>query len=551
LVHSNKRSCLITEAAFFIIYISIFHGFILSYSLIIRQLGTKFKHYNQQQNWLFPPSIEELIPEDHPVRIVNGVIEQLDLDLLISEYSKEGKPSYHPKMMLKVMVYAYMDNIYSTRKIEKAMRENINFMWLSAKQVADHNTIARFRSQRLKPIFKDIFKQVVLLLADEGLVTLKEVFTDGTKIESAAGRYTFVWGNTIKTNKAKMAKQLEDMWQYAQGIADMEDDDDPTPDDFRKIDKEKVEKTVRKINKILKNNPKVSPKRKAKMRYIEKNFAANLEKYEQQQKILDDRNSYSKTDPDATFMRMKEDHMGNGQLKPGYNVQISSQSQFVIHYSLHQNTNDIHTLKPHLQSYEYLYETLPENLIADAGYGSEENYEYLEQKGVNGYVKYNTFDKQEKTYKSKTKKAKEAFSRDNLYYNPKDDYYVCPMGQRMNRINDQKKSVTKSGYQQVSSLYRAQNCQGCPLRAMCHKAKGNRIVQRNHALERYKQLARIRLTSAQGQEKRKKRTADVEPVFAHIKSNRNFKRFTLKGIQKVELEFGLHALAHNLRKKVA
>ena len=141
-------------------------------------MSIKFKDYNQQQNWLFPPSIEELIPENHAVRVVNGIIEQLDLRLLIEEYSKDGKPSFHPKMMLKVMVYAYMDNTYSSRKIEKAMRENINFMWLSAQQVADHNTIARFRSKKLKTIFKDIFKQVVLLLAEEGLVSLKEVFTD-------------------------------------------------------------------------------------------------------------------------------------------------------------------------------------------------------------------------------------------------------------------------------------------------------------------------------------------------------------------------------------
>ena len=155
-------------------------------------MSHRFKVYNQQQNWLFPPSIEDLIPQDHPVRIVNGVVEHLDLKPLIKAYSKEGQPSYHPKMMLKVMVYAYMDNTYSSRKIEKAMRENINFMWLANREVADHNTIARFRSKKLKGAFKDIFKQVVLLLAGEGLVTLKEVYTDGTKIESVAGRYTFV-----------------------------------------------------------------------------------------------------------------------------------------------------------------------------------------------------------------------------------------------------------------------------------------------------------------------------------------------------------------------
>ena len=177
------------------------------------------------------------------------------------------------------MVYAYMDNTYSSRKIEKAMRENINFMWLSNQQVADHNTIARFRSKKPKGVFKDVFKQVVLLLAEEGLVTLKKVYTDGTKIESVAGRYTFVWSNAIKTSKEKIMQQLEEMWGYAQNIAD-DEDWNPTPQDF-KGKKKKVEQTARKINKILKGNDKDSSKAKAKARYIEKNFAANLEKYEE------------------------------------------------------------------------------------------------------------------------------------------------------------------------------------------------------------------------------------------------------------------------------
>ena len=511
-------------------------------------MNRNFKQYNQQQNWLFPPSIEELIPQDHPVRVVNGVIEQLDIEPLIKAYSKDGQPSYHPKMMLKVMVYAYMDNTYSSRKIEKAMRENINFMWLTNKQIADHNTIARFRSKKLKSVFKDIFKQVVLLLAGEGLVTLKEIYTDGTKIESMAGRYTFVWGNAIKTRKEKMSQQLEQMWQYAQSIAD-EEDRDPTPPDFKKVDKEKVEKTAQKINKIIRGNDKATSRAKAKARYIEKNFPANLEKYEKQKQILKNRSSYSKTDPDATFMRMKEDHMKNGQLKPGYNVQISSEDQFIVNYTLHQDTNDIHTLKPHLENHEYLYQSLPKSLTADAGYGSQENYELMTNKGIKGYVKFNTFDKEQNAAGKKRKNAA-PFHRDKLHYNEKEDYYVCPMGQKMEKIAEVKKT-TKSGFRQTSVRYRAKKCSGCPVRGVCFKGKNNRIVERNHELERYKQKAREDLLSELGEVKRKKRTADVEPVFAHIKHNRNFKRFTHRGLDKVELEFGLHALAHNIRKKSA
>lgn len=512
-------------------------------------MNTNFQEYNQQQNWLFPPSIEELIPESHPVRIVNGIIEQLNIKLLIKEYSRDGKPSYHPKMMLKVMVYAYMDNTYSSRKIEKAMRENINYMWLSGQQVADHNTIARFRSKKLKTVFKDIFKQVVLLLAEEGLVTLKQIYTDGTKIESAAGRYTFVWGNAIKTRKEKMVKQLEQMWDYAQSIAD-EEDKDPEPPDFKEISPDKVEQTAQKIENILKKNSRSSSKAKAKARYIDKNFANNLRKYQEQEQILAGRNSYSKTDCDATFMRMKDDHMQNGQLKPGYNIQMSTEDQFVLHYTIHQTTNDVHTLQPHIESFTSLYEQKPEIITADAGYGSQENYDYLEENDIKTYVKYNTFDKENGLTKNKKRKKNTDFQRDKLHYNEEEDYYVCPMGQKMEKVST-KKTKTRSGYQQESSIYGAKNCQGCPLRGVCFKGKNNRQVERNHELERHKHKIRENLLSDLGEYHRKKRTADVEPVFGHIKHNRDFKRFYHRGNEKVELEFGLHALAHNLRKKSA
>lgn len=193
---------------------------------------------------------------------------------------------------------------------------------------------------------------------------------------------------------------------------------------------------------------------------------------------------------------------------------------------------------------------MPEELTADAGYGSEENYEYLEQKQIDTYVKYNTFDKELSILKSKRKKKNEDFHRDKLYYNQEGDHYSCPMGQHMEKIGERKRRA-KSGYLQTTSAYRAQNCQGCPLRGACFKGKDNRIVERNHVLERHKEKVRRNLLSEIGETKRRQRTADVAPVFAHIKSNRNFKEFTHKGMEKAELEFGLHALAHNLRKKSA
>ena len=275
--------------------------------LIIRQLFMNFKHYNQNQLVLFPYSFEDLIPENHPVRIVNDILEKVNIDPLLKAYSKEGNPSYHPVMMLKVMVFAYMNNIYSSRKIEKALRENINFMWLSNMSIVDHNTVNRFRTHKLEAAFKNIFSQVVLLLAEEGLVSLKQVFVDGTKIEAQAGRYTFVWANAIKTNKEKMLRQLEELWKYAQSVA-KEEDKDPEPPEFKEISKEKIRQTAENINAKLKGSggkTDSDKKAKAKLNYIKKNFEKNLDKYEAQEAILAERNSYSKTDEDATFMRMK------------------------------------------------------------------------------------------------------------------------------------------------------------------------------------------------------------------------------------------------------
>lgn len=509
-----------------------------------------FKHYNQRQTALFPYSFDDLISEKHPVRVVDQVVESINIQPLLKAYSKEGNPGYHPKMLLKVMIYAYMSNIYSSRKIELAIRENINFMWLTGMSTVDHNTINRFRSDKLKDSFKEIFKQVVMMLAEEGLISMKQIYTDGTKIEAQAGRYTFVWGKSIKTNKAKMLTQLEELWNYAQSISN-DDDPDTEPPQFKEISQEVIQKTVEQIDTKLSGNEKASKKSKAKLRYIKQNFEKNLRKYEEQEAILGGRNSYSKTDPDATFMRMKEDHMQNGQLKPGYNAQISTENQIIINYTLHQNPTDTKTLKPHLENLKETYGAeifkKIENITADAGYGSEENYDYLEKEELTAYVKYNTFEKeQDKNYQKKHK----TFRKENLYYNQEEDYYVCPIGQKMHKTHESTKT-TQAGYIQQLSHYQAQNCEGCPLRGVCFKAKGNRSIERNHNLERHKEKIRELLTSQTGIQKRKQRSADVEPVFAQMKHNNNFRRFSLKGIQKTELEFGLMALAHNLRKKIA
>jgi transposase len=269
---------------------------------------------------LLPPSLEELIAANHPVRVVNKVLDQIDIVPLIAKYKPGGTSSFHPRMLLKVLVFAYLNNIYSSRRIEEALQQNVCFMWLSAMVTPDHKTINRFRGERLKDVLRDIFTHVVELLAQEGLLSIKELYTDGTKIEANANRYTFVWGKAIKTNKEKIKKQLDELCQYAEKVA-AEEMNDTDPSGFDKIDAQKVEQTINQINEALKGK-EVESKVKQKLNYAKKNWPANLKKYEEQERIMgEERSSYSKTDTDATFMPMKEDHMKNGQLKAAYNLE--------------------------------------------------------------------------------------------------------------------------------------------------------------------------------------------------------------------------------------
>ena len=502
-----------------------------------------YKTYDQDQLSLLPPSYDDLVPKNHPVRIVNTIIDSLDISVLEKGYKGGGTSSYHPRMLLKVLIYAYLRNLYSSRKIEQALQENIHFMWLSGQSKPDHNTINDFRGKRLKNHLKTIFNQVVILLNEQGYLSLKEIYVDGTKIEANANKYTFVWAKSIKTNRGKITKQLKELWAYVEKVYANEEQVPNTPN-FEAIDPQKVAQTIDQINTALQDKP-VDKKVKQKLNYAKKNWPSSIKKYNKQEAILGKRGSYSKTDPDATFMRMKDDHMRNGQLKAAYNLQASSNNQFITNYTLEQTTTDTTTLIKHINEHLISFGSSPEVITADAGYGSEENYQNLEDRGIEAYVKYNYFHKEQK--EAKTGKTKYPFAADKLYYNTETDTYYCPMGQAMNHIGNYTRE-TKTGYQQTISRYQAQNCQGCPLRAQCHKAKGNRIVERNHNLVRLKAQAKQKLLSEKGITHRKQRCWDVEAIFGNIKQNMNFKRFMLRGIEKVETELGLIAMAHNLKK---
>ena len=496
------------------------------------------KSDNRKQNLLLPPSLDELVPENHMVRVVDAVLDRLDISDILSTYRGGGNSAFNPKMMLKVLVFAYLSNIYSSRRIEELLRRDIYFMWLAGMKRPDFRTINYYRGKRLKEGFDTVFTQVVRLLHEEGFVSLKVQYIDGTKIESVANKYTFVWRGSVEKYDARLKAKTEALLRQIEQNHAIENQENPVSEE---LTAEEVIKRVERIKEKVDADNLGKEERKA-LKQIETDSVPRMNRYREQLETMGSRNSYSKTDPDATFMRMKEDAMLNGQLKPGYNVQISTENQFITNFGIYQRPTDTLTMISYLESFKARYGMQSEEIVADSGYGSEENYEYMFSNGMTPYVKYNMFHvEQRRGYRNNP------FRVSNLFYNPDDDFYVCPMGQKLKFIR-QEKRYTASGYQQTVSVYRACRCEGCPLRGQCHKSKRDRQIEVNHTLDDYKARARELLTSEQGIKHRSNRPIEPEAVFGQIKECGRFRRLRLKGLTGAKIDFGLKALAHNLRK---
>ena len=496
------------------------------------------KSDNRKQNLLLPPSLDELVPENHMVRVVDAVLDRLDISDILSTYRGGGNSAFNPKMMLKVLVFAYLSNVYSSRRIEELLRRDIYFMWLAGMKRPDFRTINYYRGKRLKEGFDTVFTQVVRLLHEEGFVSLKVQYIDGTKIESVANKYTFVWRGSVEKYDARLKAKTEALLRQIEQNHAIENQENPVPEE---LTAEEVTKRVERIKEKVDAENLGKEERKA-LKQIETDSVPRMNRYREQLETMGSRNSYSKTDPDATFMRMKEDAMLNGQLKPGYNVQISTENQFITNFGIYQRPTDTLTMISYLESFKARYGMQSEEIVADSGYGSEENYEYMFSNGMTPYVKYNMFHvEQRRGYRNNP------FRVSNLFYNPDDDFYVCPMGQKLKFIR-QEKRYTASGYQQTVSVYRACRCEGCPLRGQCHKSKRDRQIEVNHTLDDYKARARELLTSEQGIKHRSNRPIEPEAVFGQIKECGRFRRLRLKGLTGAKIDFGLKALAHNLRK---
>ena len=478
---------------------------------------------------VFALNSEIMLPENAPVRLTSAQLEELDYEKLYRAYSPRGRKSkVDPRVMFKVMVYGYQCGIYSSRKLEEACHYRIDFMWLLGDaQVPDHATFARFRTGRCVEAVEDLFYQYVKLLEKQGETDHEVVFIDGTKLESSAGRYTFCWRGSIEKY---LEKTREKVLQLT-GIKKL------------CLLQEYLEQQRESIVFIHGKGKRQSAEQR---RWEELNeLSKRWEGYENSLKIMgESRNSYSKTDPDATFMRMKDDHMRNGQLKPAYNVQIAVNSEYITGIDVFSDRNDYGTLVPFLKNTQQHHGSRYKEVTADAGYESLENYLFLERNGQVSFIKPTNYDAR------KTKKFKKQIGRiENMTYDSEEDCFICAEGRTL-RLR-QETTELQNGHFITTAHYRCENCKDCPRRSACCQSKDpekpKKITLNKTFWERRAQ-SQSNITSERGICLRMCRSIQVEGTFALLKTDFGFRRFLTRGKQNIRTELFFLAMAFNLKK---
>ena len=528
----------------------------MAYNLGVKKNQTQVDYtaYGTGYQVYLPINIEKKIPSDDPVRLLSAVLEELDYRKLTATYSRLGRIEYSPRLLFKVLLYACSRGIYSSREIERACRENVNFMYLlEGKKGPDHNTIARFRSQHLPEAVEDLLQQMVQLLVKHGEISFEEsaVFIDGTKIEANAGRYTFVWKTRVSRDHDKLGNKIITelpllLEKAGVGITAPKQ---VTVQQLKKLRKRLYEKKeALSIAFVYGKGHRKSGLQKA----IEtiNSWLERLKRYNLDIHICGDRNSYSKTDRDATFMHMKEDHMKNGQLKPGYNVNVATVSEYIIGNYISSDRTDTKTLIPFL---EKLCKKHPvKRVVVDSGYESEENYHY-----VDGSEQLPLFVKPSNHEQKKQRKYQTDIGRrENMQYDSEKDEYTCAQGKQLKAVST-KRRRSETGYIQEVTIYECADCKGCPVKEKCIRQKktdktplGERVKRLN--VSKYfiaqREAMGEKISTEEGILLRINRSIQAEGVFAMIKEDMNFRRFMMRGKKNVNVEWHLVSMAYNILK---
>lgn len=519
------------------------------------------KHINLHKNYTInqkfyqlklPFDIDCIIPENDSVRLLSQFIEEMDLEDLYSTYSRLRENQATPRQMLKIVLYSYMNRIYSSRDMEKSCHRDINFMYLLENSPKpDHSTFARFRSLHFAPCAERILAEMTGFLLNIGEISGETIFIDGTKIEACANKYTFVWRKAVTKNLEKLLIKLANLVAECESLygINLAYQNNVKMKHIKKLRKKlyalKMEGNIEFVYGCGKRKTPLQRSIETLEEYLEK-----LKEYTQKIHICGERNSYSKTDNDATFMRMKEDAMKNGQLKAGYNLQHGIDSEYIAWLTVGDQPTDTNTFIPFLKRMEEFIKFKYKKIVADAGYESEENYVYLKENEQLAFIKPLNYEI------SKTRKYKNDISRiENMEYNEAGDYYICKDNKKLTVVGTVKRK-SKTGYQSEKTIYKAENCSNCSHKIKCIKGNNCKtpLEERVKNLETSKLFSKHRketlerITSKEGCELRMNRSIQAEGSFAQLKQDMGFRRFMSKGKRNVLAESILLAMAQNINK---
>lgn len=519
-----------------------------------------YKDYNMNQ-LILPLDLEVNLQENDIAFHIHHLVESIPEKALDSFLRNEGCPAYHPRMMLKIILCGYTQSVFSGRKIEALLKDSLRMMWLAQGYEPSYRTINRFRVHpAVEDLLRQCFVQFRCQLVNEKMIDQEAIFIDGTKIEANANKFTFVWRKSSERYHQGLIERSNELYnalleqEIIPTIA-RENEEELSVEELKEV-AQKVDEVVTEYDEKIETSADVQERKRLRSeRKFPKqarkqllDFTKRKQKYLRDFEIFGTRNSYSKTDYDATFMRMKDDYMMNGQLKAGYNVQIATEGQFTLAYDVFSNPTDTRTLIPFLDKIEEDYFELPKHIVADAGYGSQQNYhDIITNRNREALITYGMYQKEQKK-----KYQTNEFNTANWPYNEEIDAYTCPNGRQLLYQYDSVRT-DKYGFQRHFKVYECEDCSDCPLRSLCTKARegNNRKMMVNEKWESQKEYVRAKLSEEKTNSIYRRRKIDVEPVFGFLKANLAFNRFSVRGKSKVSQEIGFALMAVNLRKFTA
>ena len=473
--------------------------------------------YEQDQIFLLPPSLNEWVRADNPARVFSEIIDGLDTTAF-RQAKEEGRPAYHPAMMIKVLLWGYATGVRSSRKIEEKLEQDVVFMWLAGLEKPDFRTLCLFRTNN-KGALEKIFTDIIIVAKTMGMATLGLVALDGSKVRANSGIDTF--------------KKLGD-WKEL--LREAKDEAEKIINEAENIDKE--EDKIHGANRRGDELPKEIEKAQDRIEKIE----ALIKKAKELGK--EDESRVSLTDAEASFM-----HKGNTSI-PAFNAQLAvTEDQLIVYADVTTEPVDVNQTKKAVEGIRETIKDKPKILVADTGYAGGENFKYLEDNKIDGYIP--SEDERHIGSKKRPKAMEHLFAKEVFTYNTHKDKYTCPQGEILRPVA---RTQFKSKYSKREiTTYRTErgSCAACPLREKCTtNVKLGRAITRN-GYEEYRERMRAKINTAEGRAIYGKRKCLVEPVFGQMKTRNGFSQFLLRGLEKVKLERKLVATAHNLLKITA